>query len=75
MTETPTTRTMADYLTAHEQLFDTYATWSAGFGWADLEREIAMTRNPARNRHFRRKQPVAAISSRPWFLVAKSIVS
>ena len=36
MTETPTTRTMADYLTAHEQLFDTYATWSAGFGADDL---------------------------------------
>ena len=36
MTETPTTRTMADYLTAHEQLFDTYATWSAGFTADDL---------------------------------------
>ena len=36
MTANQTTRTMADYLTAHEQLFDTYATWSAGFGADDL---------------------------------------
>ena len=31
-----TARTRAHYLTAHEQLFDTYATWSAGFTADDL---------------------------------------
>lgn len=31
-----TARTMADFLEAHEQLFDTYATWSGGFTVDDL---------------------------------------
>ena len=33
---TMTPRTMADHLAAHEQLFDVYATWSAGFDADDL---------------------------------------
>jgi uncharacterized protein (TIGR03083 family) len=31
-----TTRTLADYLTAHEALYDTYTTWCAGFDVGDL---------------------------------------
>ena len=35
-THQTTPRTMADHLSAHERLFDTYATWSAGFDADDL---------------------------------------